>query len=292
MLAERIMPTSFQKRTTTYSRDPINNLIQEMRLRNFSPKTIKSYVYYNKEFLRFASKFSDEINKQDIKDYLEYLYDSGRAMATVNLAINAIKFYYGNILKRKFFTNDFGIKRPKKEKTLPVVLSKQEIVQMIDVCDNLKHKLVIQVLYSSGLRISELKDLEINQIDFDRKNIVVKAGKGKKDRVTIISQTVLDNIKKYLREYQPLRFLFESYHAGQKLSVRSLQKVVLSAAKRTQINKSVSAHTLRHSFATHLLENNVNLRYIQAMLGHARLETTQIYTRVAVNKFEEISDLI
>lgn len=274
------------------SKDPMIKMVQEMRLRNFSPKTIRAYVYYNKEILRFASKFSDEINKQDIKDYLEYLYASGRATATVNLAINAIKFYYGKIMQRKFFADDFGIKRPKQEKTLPTVLSKPEIARMIEASSNLKHKLIIQVLYSSGLRISELRNLEINRIDFDRKVLLVKSGKGRKDRVTIISAAVLDNIEKYLREYQPLRYLLESYMAGGKMSVRSLQGAVSWAAQKAGIKKSVSAHTLRHSFATHLLENNVNLRYIQAMLGHARLETTQIYTRVAVNKFEEVEDLI
>ncbi|MFH0891181.1 MAG: site-specific tyrosine recombinase/integron integrase [Candidatus Falkowbacteria bacterium] len=274
------------------SRDPMNNFAREMRIRNFSVKTIEAYLYYNREFLRFASKFSDEINRNDIKDYLDWMYDRGKATSTVNLAINAFKLYYGAIMKRKFFVDDLVVKRPKKEKYLPVVLSKQEIARMISAMDNLKHKLMIQVLYSTGLRVGELRGLRINDIDFDRKSVFVRAGKGKKDRVTVISRTVLDNVDKYLKEYQPLKYLFESFTAGEKMSERSMQKVVYAAAAKAGIKKGVSAHTLRHSFATHQLENNVNLRYIQAMLGHARLETTQIYTRVAVNKFSEIGDLL
>ena len=286
------MPTSINKRTTLRSRDPMSNLGQEMRIRNFSPKTIKAYLYYNKELLRFASKFGDEINKQDIKNYLEYLYSSDRSTSTINLAINAIKFYYEKVMSRNFFSSDMGIKRPKKEKTLPTVLSRQGIIKIIQVTANLKHKLMIQILYSSGLRVSELVNLRVNDIDFDRKILLVKAGKGKKDRVTIISQVVLDNTKKYLQKYQPLEFLFEGYGPGQKLTTRTVQKVVTESAKKAGVKKQVSAHTLRHSFATHLLENNVNLRYVQSLLGHARLETTQIYTKVATNKFSEINDLL
>jgi site-specific recombinase XerD len=233
-----------------------------------------------------------EVTNQDIKDYLDFLLSKGKSTATVNLAINALKFYYGQIMSRKFFIGKNTIKRPKKEKKLPVVLSKEEIVDMINGLDNIKHKLIIQVLYSSGLRVSELRRLKIDDIDFNRKCINVRAGKGNKDRVTIISTTVLDNINKYLLEYKPIVYLFESIKAGQKMSVRTLQKVVEDSAQKAGVNKKVSAHCLRHSFATHLLENGVNLRYIQSMLGHARLETTQIYTKVATNKFLEIEDLI
>lgn len=292
MLAKIIMPTSINNRTTILSRDPMFNLEQEMRIRNFSNRTIKAYLYYNKELLRFASKFSDEINKQDIKDYLDYLISAGKSSSTINLVINALKFYYGQILRRKFFNEDFGIKRPKKEKKLPVVLSKKEVIRMIKAVDNIKHKLMIQILYSSGLRVSELVNLRVNDIDFDRQILLVKAGKGGKDRVTIISQVVLDNIKKYLQEYRPLEYLFESFGAGSKITTRLVQKVVAKTVGQAEIAKSVSAHTLRHSFATHLLENNVNLRYIQSLLGHSRLETTQIYTKVAVSKFNEIDDLL
>ena len=292
MLAGRSMPTSINNRTTVQARDPMFNLVQEMKICNFSSKTIKSYLYYNKEMLRFASKFSDEINKQDIRDYIEYLYSSGRATSTINLTINALKFYYQGILRRNFFDLRLGIKRPKKEKTLPIVLSKEDIVRMISATDNLKHKLIVQVLYSTGLRVSELRNLFIDHIDFHRKCILVKSGKGKKDRITIISQTVLDNINKYLLEYKPIKYLFENFSREEKMSVRTLQKVVSDLAGNANLKNKVSAHVLRHSFATHLLESGVNLRYIQSLLGHARLETTQIYTKVATDNFANIDDLL
>jgi len=287
------MNTPYNTRTTRISRNPDFILEQEMRLRNFSQKTIKAYLYYNRELLRFASgKSSKEIIKQDIKDYLDFLINRQKSTSTINLAINALKFYYSGILGRSFFDFKLGIKRPKKEKKLPIVLSKQEILSMIEVVDNIKHKLVIELLYGSGLRVSELVNLRINDIDFNRKIVNVRAGKGNKDRITIIPAKVLEKLSDYLLEYKPLEFIFESYEPGQKLSVRSAQKIVEETAKKAGIRKNVSAHSLRHSFATHLLEQGTNLRYIQELLGHARLETIQIYTKVAVNKFSEINDLL
>jgi site-specific recombinase XerD len=273
------------------SKDPIFILSQEMRLRNFSYKTVKLYIYYNEGFLRFALKSPREINKQDIRNYLDYLFLSGKSSSTINLAINALKFYYSKILHRKFFNNITGIKRPKSEKKLPVVLSKQEIARMIGVSVNLKHKLMIQVLYCSGMRVAELRNLKIDEIDFDRKMILVKQGKGSKDRNTIISQTVLNNILKYINIDRPIEYLFEGKN-NRKINIRSIQKIVSESAKKARVKKIVSPHTLRHTFATHLLENGVNLRYIQSLLGHARLETTQIYTKVASNRLGEIKDLL
>lgn len=289
---KQVMNTPQYLNTTRLGRDPMVKLEQEMRLRNFSLKTVKAYLYYNNELLRFANyKSSREITNQDIKNYLDFLFTQNKAASTINLAINAIKFYYHKILNRKFFIGEQGIARPKKEKALPTVLSKPEIYRLIKAAPNRKHKMIIQVLYCSGLRVSELRNLKIKDIDFERKTIFVKSGKGGKDRQTIVSETVLSNLRGYLVDYNPGLYIFEN-HSGNKMNVRSLQLVVTEAAKNSGIKKNISAHTLRHSFATHLLENGVNLRYIQSMLGHSRLETTQIYTKVAVNKFEEIEDLL
>jgi len=282
------MITSTWQRTTSQSRDPMFYLEQEMRIRNFSHKTIKAYLYYNKETLRFANKSAREINKQDVRDYIDCLFNLGKSSATVNLAINALKFYYEGILKRKFFVPKTGIRRPKSEKKLPVVLSKDEVIMMINSLSNIKHKLMIQILFGSGLRVSELVDLKINDIDFFRKIIIIRQGKGAKDRITIVSNQTLYNIERYLSEYQPLVYLFESYEPGNKLNVRSAQKVVEEAAKLAGVNSLVSAHSLRHSFATHLLESGTDIRYIQELLGHARLETTQIYTKVARDHLQKI----
>ncbi|MFA6306883.1 MAG: site-specific tyrosine recombinase/integron integrase [Patescibacteria group bacterium] len=270
------------------SKDPMFNLAREMRIRNFSPKTIQAYLYYNKELLRFANKSPREINSEDLRDYIDCLFNLGKSSSTVNLAINSFKFYYEGVLQRSFFISKIGIKRPKSEKKLPVVLSKNEVVMMINVLDNIKHKLMIQILFGSGLRVSEAVDLKINDIDFFRRIITVRHGKGAKDRITIVSDQTLRNIEKYLLEYQPLTFLFESQPAGTKLTVRTIQKIVGEAARLAKVKPNISAHSLRHSFATHLLESGTDIRYIQELLGHARLETTQIYTKVANNKLREI----
>jgi len=271
------------------SKDPMFSLEREMRIRNFSPKTIQAYLYYNKEILRFANKSPRDINTEDLRDYIDCLFSLGKSSSTVNLAINSFKFYYEGTLRRSFFVPKLGIKRPKSEKKLPVVLDKEEVIKMINCLDNIKHKLMIQILFGSGLRVSEVVDLKINNIDFFRRMITIRQGKGAKDRVTIVSEQTLLNIDKYLNEYKPLVYLFESFEPGNKLNVRSVQKVVEMAAKSARVNPDVSAHSLRHSFATHLLENGTDIRYIQELLGHARLETTQIYTKVANNVLSGIA---
>lgn len=270
------------------SKDPILGLKQEMKLRKFSQKTIKSYLHYITEILNFARKNPKEINNENVRNYLEKLCDDGLSSSTLNTAYSALKFYFEKILCRKFF---FNIPRAKKDKKLPIVLSKKEILDIINACGNIKHKLIIQILYCSGLRVSEVISLKINDIDFNRKSIHIKGAKGKKDRVTIISETVLRNIEKYLQEWRPAEYVFESMRGGQ-LTTRTIQAIVSQSAKKAGLNKPVSPHSFRHSFATHLLESGLDIRYIQALLGHARLETTQIYTKVATTQFDKIKDLL
>jgi site-specific recombinase XerD len=238
--------------------------------------------------LKFASKNPKEINNEDIRNYLENICDKGLSSSTLNTAYSALKFYFEKILCRKFFAS---IPRAKKDKKLPVVLSKKEVLDIISAAENIKHKLIIQILYCSGLRVSEIVSLKINDVDFNRKIIHLKGAKGAKDRVTIISETVLKNIEKYLLEEKPLEYLFESNRGGI-LTTRTIQAIVAQNAAKAGLAKSVSPHSFRHSFATHLLESGLDIRYIQALLGHARLETTQIYTKVAVTQFDKIKDLL
>jgi site-specific recombinase XerD len=268
--------------------DPLHKLRQEMKIRKFSQKTIKSYLHYITEILNFARKNPKEISNEDVRAYLENLCDKGFSSSTLNTAYSALKFYFEKILYRKFF---FNLPRAKKDKKLPVVLSKKEILDIINACENIKHKLIIQILYCSGLRVSEVIDLKINDLDFNRKSIHIKGAKGKKDRITIISETVLQNIAKYLNEFKPLKYVFESMRGGN-LTTRTIQAIVSQSAKKAGMNKPVSPHSFRHSFATHLLESGLDIRYIQALLGHSRLETTQIYTKVAVTQFDKIKDLL
>lgn len=268
------------------SQDPMRKLRQEMTLRNFSPKTIKSYLYYITHLLKLTNKSPREINSGDVRNYLESLAEN-KSASTVNIAHNALKFYFERILKRKFFVN---LPRMKKEKYLPVVLSKDEVKRMIEATDNPKHKFLIQFLYSTGMRISEVVKVRMGDVDFDRKMVRVRQGKGKKDRYTLLAGSLLETLEKQSKLKKSDDYLFTGVGGKDHWQVMSAQKVIYQAAVKAGINKKVSAHTLRHSFATHLLEEGTDIRYIQSLLGHARLETTQIYTKVANNILSAIKN--
>lgn len=251
-------------------------LSRELRIRNYSPRTIESYMYYNRELLRFCEKDPREVSTEDIKDYLDYVARD-KSASTVSVAYNAIQFYYKEIWRRSFFVY---LKHPKKEKRLPSVLSKDEVKDMIERTENPKHKCMIQFLYGTGLRVGELIRLRMREIDMNRNMIHVVQGKGAKDRYVMLPEALRDTMKRQARLKEPDSFLFTSYDGGH-LTEATVQKVVMEAAKRAGIGKSVSPHMLRHSFATHLLETGTDIRYIQELLGHAKLATTQIYTHVS-----------
>lgn len=261
-----------------------NNLERELRIRNYSKSTAKSYIYYNGELLRFCKKDPREINTEDIKDYLEFL-SQNKSSSTVAVAYNSIRFYYGEIWKRNFFIN---IKQPKKGKYLPVVLSKEEMKKMILLTINPKHNCIISLLYGTGVRVGELVRIKMRDIDLDRKMLHVFQGKGKKDRLVVLPEKLLKILSVQAKMKLADDFLFTNGRGG-RLTEVTIQKVVNQASKRAGINKKVSPHTLRHSFATHLLENGTDIRYIQELLGHAKLQTTQIYTHVTKNNLAGIS---
>ena len=181
----------------------------------------------------------------------------------------------------------YFIDRPKKEKTLPVVLSEEEILLILRSVSNLKHKAILMVIYSAGLRISECINLKIKDIDSNRMQIRVEQSKGKKDRYTLLSTKTLLILRDYFKEYRPKEFLFEGQDGGC-YSTRSIQNIFRDAVEKAKINKKVTVHSLRHSFATHLLENGTNLRYIQSLLGHSNSKTTEIYTHVTTKGFEQL----
>ncbi len=259
-------------------------LIRELKIRNYSRRTIKSYVHYNEELLRFAQKDPRQVTTEDIKDYLDYLADT-KSPSTISVAYGALQFYYKDVCGRSFFVH---AKRPKKEKNIPTVLSKEEVKRMIEMTINLKHKTMIQLLYGAGMRVSELTHLKMSDIDFDRNMIHVVRGKGAKDRMVQLPKTVIPVLQGQKKVKKSTDFLFTNELRGGKLTETTIQKVVTEAAARANISKKVSPHTLRHSFATHLLEAGTDIRYIQALLGHAKLETTQIYTHVAVSHIADI----
>ena len=259
------------------------SLGRELRIRNYSRSTIDSYVHYNEELLRFCEKDPREVTTEDIKNYLDYLGQKVSS-STVSVGYNAIHFYYGQIWKRSFFLN---IKQPKRGKYLPVVLSKEEVNKMIEATINPKHNCIISLLYGTGVRVSELTHIKMCDIDLDRKMLRVFQGKGKKDRFVILPEKLLSILKKQAELKRKDDFLFTNGRGG-KLTETTIQKVVAQATQRAGIRKNVSPHTLRHSFATHLLENGTDIRYIQELLGHAKLQTTQIYTHVANSNLENI----
>ncbi|MBC8495071.1 tyrosine-type recombinase/integrase [archaeon] len=233
---------------------------KEMLMKGFSRKTIKAYTYHYIKFIE--SGLSRD-------DFVFSLIKKGFATNSIRLASAAIKFFTGD--NAKVFI-------PKKKKKLPVVLSKFEISKMISALDNVKHRLVISLLYSAGLRVSELINLKNSDINLFDNTIHIKDAKGGKDRLTILSKKV----KSVLKNYQTgNKYVFES--GNKKYSQRSISEIISKAAIKSKLNKNVTPHSLRHSFATHLLENGTDIRYIQKLLGHSRLETTAIYTYVAKN---------
>lgn len=282
-----IMDISYHtnKKTTSQERDPLYNLERELKIRGFSPKTIKSYLLYNKLFLEFAKKSPRAVTNEDIRQYLLFLKDKNCANSTLNVALNGLKFYYRQILKRKFF---FDIKGAKKTDYLPIILSKEEIGRMLAKTSNPKHNFLISLMYSAGLRVSEAVKIKMRDFDLSRNLIMVRQGKGGKDRCTILSQKLIPILKKQLVLKKPDDYLFTGAGGKGHLTAMSAEKIVKKAAEAAGVAKNVSCHSLRHSFATHLLEAGTSIRYIQELLGHARLETTQIYTKVASNNLQNI----
>ncbi|MBS3133998.1 tyrosine-type recombinase/integrase [Candidatus Woesearchaeota archaeon] len=250
------------------------NLEQELKIRGYSNRTVKSYLYYILRFEQFVDKPWFEITEQDIKDFL---FKIGNTNKTKRLALASLKFYYRELCGLRIFEN---IKTPKAEQSLPKPLMKEEIKKLIEVTQNEKHRLLIELLYSTGLRVSEAVKLKFDQINFEENTLFVRNGKGNKDRLVIVSPEVIKKIK-LIEELNPERkFIFETQD-NKHMCIASAQKIVLRAGRKAKLNKRITPHMLRHSFATHLLENGVDIRYIQRLLGHQRLETTQIYTNVS-----------
>ncbi len=257
----------------------------ELKIRGLSGVTIKNYVIQNERFLNFIKKKAEAVEGSDIKKYMAYLIsDLGLKPASVNLTLSSLKFYYEQVLKKKIFED---IKPPKIEKKLPTVLSKDEIKRLLDACSNPKHNLLIKLLYSSGLRVSEAVKMKVDDLDFDERMGRVIEGKGKKDRLIILSKDLISDIKEYLKvRKRSSEYLFPSSHSH--ITIRMAQKIVQMNALKAGIKKRVFCHALRSSFATHLLESGVDIRYIQELLGHSDLSTTQRYTKVSTEQLKKI----
>lgn len=260
----------------------LEKLKGELRLRGLSPMTVRNYSFFVDKFLkRMDGKNVPELNQDDAKLYLSELFDT-KSKNTIMLAMASLKFFYTEILKK-----DFGeIKVPKKDKSLPSVLTKEEVKKLIDATDNNKSRLIISLLYSSGLRVSELVNLKTSDFNFDEKTGWVRSGKGSKDRLFVIS----DNLSKEIQDYLQNRNHQYIFSKEAPLTTRNIQKIIALTKKRAGIEKKVTPHTLRHSFATHLLEQGTDIRVIQVLLGHSSLNTTQIYAHVSSEQIKKIKN--
>ncbi|MDD7887962.1 site-specific tyrosine recombinase/integron integrase [Flavivirga sp. 57AJ16] len=260
----------------------------KLELKRYANNTVRTYVTFFEMFINhYKSKDLKAINESDIRAFLQVLINRKMSNSYINQVINAIKFYYEVVLGMP--NRFYEIERPRKESKLPKVISKEDVFALIGNTNNIKHKCIVELLYGSGLRRSELLNLKIEDVDSRRMLIRVEGAKGNKDRFTILSKTALEDLRAYYREWKPKKYLFEGQN-GKKYSGASVLKIVKRAAKKADIKPCVTPHVLRHSFATHLLESGVDLRQIQVLLGHGSSKTTEIYTHVATNTFKTIKN--
>lgn len=253
---------------------------EQLILKRYSQNTIKTYCSCFLKFLDFFKGQSiDLLSKKDIQAFLLYLIQERKvSYSTQNQYINAIKFYYEKVLKQTKMV--FTLERPNKTKKLPEVLTEQEVLLILKETSNLKHKAILSLLYSSGLRVGELIGLRIQDIVWEKKYLFVRGGKGKKDRITLLADNIELLLRRYIQRYKPNYWLIESPNRKQ-YSASSIRAILKKSAKKIGFQKRIYPHMLRHSFATHLLEKGTDLRYIQELLGHGNSKTTEIYTHVS-----------
>lgn len=250
----------------------------ELKLRNYSRETIKSYTNILKEFLEFAQDVSNE----EVKRYLLKTINEGKSTSLIKQQTSALKILFEILGK----SHEFDLPFYRKESKLPEVLNKGEVKRMVEGISNPIHRLIVQLIYSGGLRVSELINLQPKDLDVERKVIIVRQGKGAKDRITLLPESLKEDLLKHLLKNSPKKYFFES-NRGKKYSKRTIEEIV-SQNSRKLIGKKITPHTLRHSFATHLLESGTDIRYIQKLLGHKNLRTTQIYTHIANSDIAKI----
>lgn len=258
----------------------------ELEMRRYSMQTARTYVSLFERFINAYKHLKvNELGEREIKAFLLQKHEEDISDSLLNQYINAIKFYYEVVMGMP--NRFYAIRRPKKKQTLPVVLSKEEVIRMLQHTSNLKHRCIIAMLYGAGLRRGELQKLELTDIDSKRMLVRVRDAKGGKDRMTLLSKHLLMLLRIYYKAYKPKRLLFEGV-LGKPYSGNSITSVVKRAAEDAKVLKAVTPHTLRHSFATHLLESGTDLRYIQVLMGHSSSKTTEVYTHVAHKQISSI----
>jgi len=262
--------------------EEVTKLKTELKIRGFSPLTVRNYSFFVEKFLQYINKEPKNLTEDDAKSYLSELFDT-KSKNTIMLAAASLKFFYKEIL-----TKDFSnVKMPKKESKLPEVLQKEQVRDLIDSADNRKSRLIISLLYSSGLRVSEIVNLKVEDLNLKENLGWVRRGKGNKDRLFSISEKLSLELKDFIEDKKYEKYVFSK---DKPLSTRNIQKIIKGTKERAGITKKVTPHTLRHSFATHLLENGTDIRVIQAMLGHSSLNTTQIYAHVSTEQIKKVKN--
>lgn len=266
----------------------INTFKRYLLSRRYSPNTINTYSEALKSFLTFCkTKSLQDINNEDVISYNnDFILKNKLSSSYQNQIVNALKLFF-KIVKQTSIEID-KIHRPKREKILPNVLSKEEVKAILETPKNIKHKAMLSMIYSCGLRRSELLNLRPSDIDSKRNIVFIKQSKGKKDRITPLSPKILELLRSYYKECSPQTYLFEGREKNTPYSARSLEEVLKKSIKLATINKPVTLHWLRHSYATHLLESGTDLRYIQELLGHNSSKTTEIYTHVSTKNIQQI----
>jgi len=249
---------------------------RELKIKSYSPETRKSYLYGLREYFSFKGKNYSKLEEENIRDFLLRCTEKKISPQSRNLFLNAIKFYYRNVIKN---SQKIKIQSAKKPKSLPVVLSRKEIEKILETPKNAKHKLLLSLAYGAGLRVSEVVSLKVQDLDLEEMILHIKQAKGQKDRISVVPKKLINDLQNLIAGKKKNDLILESERGG-KLTTRTAQKVFENALRNSGIKKPATFHSLRHSFATHLLENGTDVRYVQELLGHANIRTTQIYTKV------------
>ena len=269
--------------------DFLRKLEIELKIRKNSEYTLKNYLTFNRNFFYSIKKDPEAVSEDDIKIYLAENFSDRSAISSI-MFLSALKFSYASILGKDITAN---IKRPKREKKIPTVLTKKEIISLFESLNTKKSKLMISLMYAAGMRVSEVVSLKIDDLDFEENIGHIRQAKGKKDRIFNLPKFLFLKLKKYSEKQKAIgrNYLFEG-RGGRKMSSRNLQKIVKLAAKKAGIKKDVHCHTLRHSFATHLLEEGTDIRFIQQLLGHSSISTTELYTHISPESLKKIKSPI
>ncbi|WP_242919710.1 tyrosine-type recombinase/integrase [Pontibacter liquoris] len=265
--------------------------LEKLYLLNYSLSTIRTYHALLLRFLNaHKGKGMEAINafsEEEINHYHRSMVQAGTySVSFINQSINAVKFYYQRMLLRHEVQLN-QVERPEKPERLPQVLSKQDVLKILSVTENVKHRCMLQLLYAGGLRIGEVINLKLTDVQSERNLLLIRGGKGKKDRTTLLSQKLLESLRAYYKQYKPKVWLFEGQAGGQ-YTVESIRNVFRASKEKAGVKAPATPHTLRHSFATHLLEQGTDLRYIQVLLGHRSSKTTEIYTHITTHALDKI----